>query len=138
MKSLNVRLTTPQNVLDRIIHKVKMSNNMPIRVYRRETDESLKRFSRPALAPFPDHDELDGFLVVECIESHDRATYNRAIGMAECAWLAEHAAGAREQICLKSMLLSCHENGHTVAKHHQARIEQEEDCRKKCTTKRGD
>ena len=115
---------------------------MPIRVYRRENaknDESVKKFSRPALAPFPDHDQLDGILVVEFIESHDRATYNRAIGMAECAWLAEHAAGAREQICLQSMLLSCRENGHTVAKHHQAPIDQEEDCcRKKCTTKRGD
>ena len=109
---------------------------MRIRVYRREnakTDEILKRFSRPALAPFPDHDELDGFLVVEFVESHDRATYNRAIGMAECAWLAEHDVGGREQICLKSMLLSCRENGHTVAKHHQVPIEQEEDCRKKCT-----
>jgi hypothetical protein len=117
-------------------------NNMPIPVYRREkakTDNSSKRVSRPALAPCPDHDELDGILVVEFIESHDRATYNRAIGMAECAWLAEHAAGAREQICLKSMQVTCRENGHTVAKHHQAPIEQGEDCcRKKCTTKRGD
>ena len=86
--------------------KVKISNNMPIRVYRRENAKpaegepaKAKTSSLPGHALFPDAELDDAHAqvihVVEFTERYtrnDRAIYNRAIGVAECAWL-EHAIG---------------------------------------------
>ena len=77
---------------------------MPIRVYRRENAKpaegepaKAKTSSLPGHALFPDAELDDAHAqvihVVEFTERYtrnDRAIYNRAIGVAECAWL-EHA-----------------------------------------------
>ncbi len=77
----------------------KIAHNMPIRVYRRENATpaqgeraEAKTFSSPSQPPLPDELDIIHLEFIERDTRHDKAIYNRDIGMAECAWL-EHAVG---------------------------------------------
>ncbi len=84
------------------------SHDMPISVYRRENAKA-----KPA----------------EGDTRHDRATYNRVIGMAECAWL-EHAVGVLVVGRNKAFVaidghrpVSMHENDHASSALSQVNME---------------
>ncbi len=72
---------------------------MPIRVYRRENAKPADgERAKAKTSSVPGQHQLDDTHVIHVVEfierdtRHDRAIYNRAMGVAECAWL-EHAVG---------------------------------------------